>query len=83
MNALYFHGMAEEFPYNYTVTVPQNYHTDKVNEKCNVFYAFDDIYNLGIVEIKIPNGNKVRTYDKEKYICDIIRVKRKIGFGAS
>ena len=25
MNALYFYGMAEEFPYNYTVTVLQNY----------------------------------------------------------
>lgn len=78
MNALYFHGMTEEFPYNYTVTVPQNYHTDKVNEKCNVFYASDDIYNLGIVEIKTPNGNKVRTYDKEKCICDIIRSKERL-----
>ncbi len=39
MNALYFYGMTEEFPYNYTVTVPQNYHVDTVNKKCNVFYV--------------------------------------------
>ena len=32
MNALYFYGMTEEFPYNYTVTVPQSYHVDTVNE---------------------------------------------------
>ena len=75
MNALYFYGMTEEFPYNYTVTVPQSYHVDTVNEKCNVFYVSDDIYELGIVEIKTPNGNKVRVYDKERCICDIIRSK--------
>ena len=75
MNALYFYGMTEEFPYNYTVTVPQSYHVDTINEKCNVFYVSDDIYELGIVEIETPNGNKVRAYDKERCICDIIRSK--------
>lgn len=78
MNALYFYGMTEEFPYNYTVTVPQSYHVDTVNEKCNVFYVSDDIYELGIVEIETPNGNKVRAYDKERCICDIIRSKGKM-----
>ena len=75
MNALYFYGMTEEFPYNYTVTVPQNYHVDTVNEKCNVFYVSDDIYEIGIVEVETPNGNKVRAYDKERCICEIIRSK--------
>src|SRR5574344_279848 len=51
MNALYFHGMTEEFPYNYTVTVPNSYHVDTAN------------------------GNKVRAYDKERCICDIIKSK--------
>lgn len=73
MNALYFYGMTEEFPYNYTVTVPQSYHVDAVNEKCNVFYVSDDIYEMGIVEVETPNGNKVRAYDKERCICDIIK----------
>ena len=75
MNALYFYGMTEEFPYNYTVTVPKSYHDDTVNEKCNVFYVSDDIYELGVVEIETPNGNIVRAYDKERCICDIIRSK--------
>ena len=75
MNALYFYGMTEEFPYNYTVTVPQNYHVDTVNEKCNVFYVSDDIYEIGVVEVEAPSGNKVRAYDKERCICNIIRSK--------
>lgn len=78
MNALCFYGMTEEFPYNYTATVPQNYHVDTVNEKYNVFYVSDDIYELGVVVIETPNGNKVRAYDKERCICDIIRSKERM-----
>lgn len=78
MNALYFYDMTEEFPYNYTVTVPQSYHADTVNEKCNVFYVSNDIYELGLVEVETPNGNKVRAYDKERCICDIIRSKSRM-----
>ena len=40
-----------------------------------MFYVSDDIYELGVVEIETPNGNKVRAYDKERCICDIIRSK--------
>ncbi len=75
MNALYFYGMTEEFPYNYTVTVPQRYHVNMVNERCNVFYVPDDIYELGLTEVLTPNGNKVKAYEKERCICDIIRSK--------
>ncbi len=78
MNALYFYGMTEEFPYQYTVTVPQSYHVDTVNEKCNVFYISDDIYEMGVVEVETPSGNKVRAYDKERCICDIIRSKGRL-----
>ncbi len=80
MNALYFYGMTEEFPYNYTVTVPQNYHVFAVNRKCNVFYVSDDIYEIGITEVETPSGNKVRIYDKERCICDIIRSKGRMDF---
>lgn len=75
MNALYFYGMTEEFPYSYTVTVPQSYHVDTVNEKCNVFYVSDDIYEIGAVLVETPSGNRVKAYDKERCICDIIRSK--------
>ena len=78
MNALYFYDMTEEFPYNYTVTVPQSYHVDTVNEKCNVFYVSEEILKLGICEVETPNGNKVRAYDLERSICDIIRSKNRM-----
>lgn len=80
MNALYFYGMTEEFPYNYTVTVPQRYHVDTVNEKCNVFYVSDDIYEMGVVVVETPSGNKVRAYNIERCICDIIRSKGRMDY---
>lgn len=80
MNALYFYGMTEEFPYDYTVTVPQRYHVNMVNERCNVFYVPDDIYELGLTEVLTPNGNKVKAYDKERCICDIIRSKGRMDY---
>lgn len=78
MNALYFYGMTEEFPYKFTITVPKSYHVGKVNEQCNIFYVSDDIYELGVVEVETPFGNKVRAYDKERCICDIIRSKKRM-----
>lgn len=80
MNALYFYGLTEEYPYDYTVTVPQRYHVNKVNDKCNVFYVSNEILKLGICEVKTPNGNKVRVYDVERSICDIIRSKNRMDF---
>ncbi len=35
----------------------------------------DDIYEIGVTEVETPSGNKIRVYDKERCICDIIRSK--------
>ncbi len=78
MNALYFYNMTEEIPYVYTVTVPKKYNVKTVSEKCNIFYVDDDIYELGVCEVKTPSGNKIRTYDLERCICDIIRSKSRM-----
>lgn len=80
MNALYFYGLTEEIPYNFTVTVVNNYHVSSLNENCNVFYVDENIYELGICEVKTPNGNTVKTYDLERSICDIIRCKNRMDF---
>lgn len=78
MNALYFYGMTEEFPYTYTITVPQSYHAEGVNKNCNVFYVSNEIYEMGAIEIKTPSSNKIRAYDKERCICDIIKSKNRM-----
>lgn len=80
MTALYLHQMTEEIPYKYTVTVPNNYHNQSLNQDCKVFFTNDKIYNLGACQIKTPNGNLVVAYNTERCICDIIKNQSKLDF---
>lgn len=78
MNALYFHGLTEEFPSDFTVTVPYSYHAQGIGKNNQIFYVDDNNYMMGVEEIKTPNGNIVRAYDVERSICDIIRSKKRM-----
>ena len=78
MTALYFHGLSIKAPdENYDITVPNNYFNYKIKNH-NVFYVDKDIYELGLTEVETPMGNKVKTYDIERCICDIIRSKNRM-----
>lgn len=72
MNALYFHDLTEEIPYIKTVTVPNTYHCDYINDNCKVFYSKPDHYKLGLINFKTNLGNRIKIYDIERCICDII-----------
>lgn len=78
MTALYFHGLSIKAPSNiYDVTVCNNYFNYKLKNH-DVFYVNKEIYKLGITEIETPMGNKIRVYDLERCICDIIRSKNRM-----
>lgn len=78
MTALYFHGLSIKAPNDkYDITVPNNYFNYKIKNH-NVFYVDKDIYKLGLIQVKTPMGNKVRTYDLERCMCDIIRSKNRM-----
>ncbi len=78
MTALYFHGLSIKAPDgDYDVTVTKRYNSPKLKEH-NVFHVNDDIYELGLSEVKTPMGNVVRCYDLERCICDIIRSKKRM-----
>ena len=78
MTALYFHGLSIKAPDNKCdITVPNNYFNYKLKSH-NVFYVDKEIYNMGLTEVETPYGNKVRVYDIERCICDIIRSKNRM-----
>lgn len=78
MTALYFQGLSLKNPNGvYDITVKRNYNSIHL-KKHNVFYVDNDIYELGLVEVKTPMGNKVKAYDIERCICDIIRSKKRM-----
>ena len=78
MTALYFHGLSiEASTVVYDITVKRSYNSVHLR-KHNVFYVDNDIYELGLVEVETPIGNKVKAYDVERCICDIIRSKNRM-----
>ena len=80
MTALYFHGLSIKAPNDvYDITVKRSYNSNHL-KKHNVFYVSDDIYELGLTEVETPMGNKVKVYDIERCICDIIRSKNRMNF---
>lgn len=78
MTALYFHGLSIKAPDDkYDITVRKTYNSKHLKNH-EVFYVQDDIYELGLTEAETPMGNKVRVYDIERCICDIIRSKNRM-----
>ena len=78
MTALYFHGLSTKSPNCvYDITVKKSYNSTHLR-KHNVFYVNNNIYELGLTEIETPMGNKIKVYDIERCICDIIRSKNRM-----
>lgn len=78
MTALYFHGLSIKAPNDkYDITVRKTYNSKHLKDH-DVFYVPDDIYELGLTEVETPMGNKVKAYDVERCICDIIRSKKRM-----
>lgn len=78
MTALYFHNLSIKAPdSSFDITVTKKYNNPKL-KKHNVFYVDDKYYNIGITEVETPQGNKVKAYDMERCICDIIRSKKRM-----
>ena len=78
MTALYFHGLSIKAPDDkYDITVRKTYNSIHLKNH-EVFYVPNDIYELGLTEVETPMGNKVKAYDIERCICDIIRSKHRM-----
>lgn len=79
MTALYFLGFSNRLPIIYDITVPNGYKGSlQNNKKINLYYGKRDITELGITTVIDNYGNKIKIYDLEKSICDIIKNKNKI-----
>ena len=78
MTALYFYNLSIKAPDNsFDITVTKKYNSHKL-KKHNVFYVDNKYYNVGLTEVETPQGNKVKAYDIERCICDIIRSKKRM-----
>lgn len=77
--ALYLHGMIDREYTDICITVPPRFNQTRLRNKGVIVHQQKAaIYQLGIVEVKTNYGNVVRTYNKERCICDIIKNRENI-----
>lgn len=77
--ALYLHGFSNRIPLKYDITINVGYNGSlQKNNKVNLFYTKKELLNLGITYHKLDNGNKIKVYDLDKTICDIIKNKKRL-----
>lgn len=79
--ALFFHGMSDRVPHIIDVTVPQGYNVSRIKNSFNnlrFHYVKAEVLDVGTVEILTPQGSKVKAYNKERCICDLIKDRNKV-----
>lgn len=73
-SALYLYDMTDREPAPFTVTVPSSYNASTLKDQgAQVHYVKPAWYELGIAEVETPTGARVKAYDKERTICDLVR----------
>ena len=79
MSALYLHHLTDKIPEDICITCPQGYHPSRKPLPHLKIVSISNhlLYNLGISETKTMFGNKVKVYDRERTICDLIKYRDK------
>lgn len=74
--ALYFYDLSDRTPLYFDMTVPVGYN-GSLRESKNVLlhYVKKEYLELGLAYVESPFGMKIKTYDMERTICDIIKNK--------
>ena len=68
-----------------SVTVPRGYNPVRLIEEfpgSQIHWVRPDIYELGATNIMTPSGNRVRCYNSERSIADLIRQRKLAGVDA-
>lgn len=75
--ALFLHGLMEREPVRISMTVCPNYNATHLRKRgIRVYQVKDELFTLGISNVKTNFGNPVNVYDKERSICDIVKNRR-------
>ena len=77
--ALYLNNLTDRTPLLYNITLPQGY-SGALQKEDNVIitYVKKELLDLGVEEVLSPFGMKIKTYNSERTICDIIKYINKM-----
>lgn len=74
--ALYLHNMTDRTPIRYTMSFPLSYNlTNAKNYGIKTKSSTNELYNLGVITVLSPVGNKIKVYDIERTLCDIVKTR--------
>ena len=77
--ALYLHELTNRTPLVYSISLPVGYSGAlQKGKNVRITYVNKAILDLGVEEIISPFGAKIKVYDVERTICDIIKHKSKV-----
>lgn len=77
--ALYLHDLSDRDPVTYSITVPVGYNTKKLlAEGLIVFSIKKELVEIGLTQLATSFGRKIKAYNMERTICDIIRSRNKM-----
>lgn len=75
-SSLYLLGLSDRAPFSLDVTVPHGYNPKSLkseNPDIRIHHVSPELHELGAIEVKTPMGNRVRCYDAERSIADLIK----------
>ncbi len=77
--ALYLNNLTDRTPLFYNITLPHGY-SGALQKEDNVIitYVKKELLDLGVEEVLSPFGMKIKTYNSERTICDIIKYINKM-----
>jgi predicted transcriptional regulator of viral defense system len=77
--ALYLLRLTDRTPLFYSVTVPAAYNATPLKASgAKVYFVNRGLYLLGVITIKSPHGNDIKTFNLDRTICDVLRSRNKI-----
>jgi predicted transcriptional regulator of viral defense system len=72
--ALFLHDLTDRDPVQYVVTVPHGYNPTRLKKEGLVVHTVKrELFELGTCYKETTFSHKVKTYDMERTICDILR----------
>ena len=74
--SLYFLNLCESVPSEYHITVERGYNGSlRKIKKVKLHFVKKELFDIGIIEIKSPQGQLIRCYNAERCICDLLKDK--------
>lgn len=77
--ALYLLNLANREPEPYSLTLKTGTNSSGLSKQgIKVYKVKDELFEYGVIEVRSPSGNTVRTYNTERTICDLFRSRSNI-----